>query len=498
MKITVNAARRLGTPSPMLYGHFLEHFHRQVYVGVFDPASPFADADGFRTDVLDALRRIRIPILRWPGGCFVSSYHWQKGVGQLRVPVFDKAWRVEESNRFGTDEFIRLCRKLNCAPYLCTNAGTGTLEEMSDWVEYCNLPAQGTFARMRIANGAREPHAVPYWSIGNENYGSWELGAKTAEEWGRLVLEAAKLMKHVDPSISLSAAALPDTDWNLNLLRAAGHQLDWLSIHAYWDPIHNTNALATYEQAMAYTAHLGDAITRVRGLLTALGLEKRIKIAFDEWNLRGWYHPNMHTETMGRNEAEYLTPRDLNDLNSSYTMADAVFTACFLSELNRHCDIVGMANFAPAVNTRGCIYTHAEGIVLRTTYHVFDLYVNHLLPHVVDAYAEDVPLATFTDPKGQAERVALVDVLATAGDADGPVALALTNKAEQTALDVRLCLTGRPAQRMRLRSLCADTSDSYNDVGREAATIRDTGWMPADAQPLVTLPPHSVHILTLE
>ena len=498
MKITVNAARRLGTPSPMLYGHFLEHFHRQVYGGVFDPESPFADEDGFRTDVLEALRHIKVPILRWPGGCFVSSYHWQKGVGQPRTPVFDKAWRVEDSNRFGTDEFIRLCKKLDCAPYLCTNAGTGTIEEMSDWVEYCNLPAQGEFARMRIANGAREPHAVKYWSIGNENYGSWELGAKTPEEWGRLALEAAKLMKHVDPSVSLSAAAIPDTDWNLNLLRAAGRQLDWISIHEYWDPIHNTNALATYAQAMAYTARLSDSIARVRGLLTALGLEKRIKIAFDEWNLRGWYHPNMHTETMGLTEAEYLAPRDQNDVNSSYTMADAVFTACFLSELNRNCDIVGMANFAPAVNTRGCIFTHAGGVVLRTTYHVFDLYVNHLLANVVDAYCEGTPLAAFTDPKGQTESVALVDVLATAGDADGPLALALANKAEQAAIEVRVCLTGRSARRMRLRSLCADSADSYNDVSREAVTIRDTGWKPAGAEPVVTLPPHSVHILTIE
>ncbi len=496
--LTVDPRRTLGTPSPLLYGHFLEHFHRQIYGGVFDPGHPLADEDGFRTDVLDALRRIRVPILRWPGGCFVSAYHWQKGVGPARVPVFDKAWRVEDSNRFGTDEFIRLCRKVGCEPYLCTNAGTGTLEEMSDWVEYCNLPTQGEFARARKANGHTAPHAVRYFSIGNENYGSWELGAKSAEEWGRLVLEAAKLMKHVDPSISLSAAAIPDIDWNLNLLRTAGDQLDWISIHEYWDPIHNTNALATYPQAMAYTARLTDSIARVRGLLTALGLEKRIRIAFDEWNLRGWYHPNIHTPKLGLTEAEYLTPRDSNDDNSSYTMADAVFTACFLNTLNRNCDIVGMANFAPAVNTRGCIYTHEGGLVLRSTYHVFDLYANHLRGDVVDLYCGDMPLATFTDPKGQAADVPLVDAVATAVGEGGPVTVSLVNKAERETVEARVYVQGRAPQRMRLRSVLGDSPDSFNDVGYDAVIQTDTGWLPAGEEPLVTLRPHSVNLLTLD
>ncbi|MBR5618331.1 MAG: alpha-N-arabinofuranosidase, partial [Clostridia bacterium] len=125
MKIICGRKHVVGTADRMLYGHFLEHFHRQIYAGVFDPSSPLADEDGFRQDVLDALRRIRTPIIRWPGGCFVSAYNWKYGVGKDRVPVYDKAWRVEEPNRFGTDEFIKLCRKIGCEPYICTNAGTG-------------------------------------------------------------------------------------------------------------------------------------------------------------------------------------------------------------------------------------------------------------------------------------------------------------------------------------------------------------------------------------
>lgn len=131
MKVFLNPDREIGRRSPMLYGQFIEHFHRQIYGGVYDPQSPFADEDGFRTDVLEAMRRIKMPILRWPGGCFVSSYHWKDAVGKERQPFFDKAWRVEDPNSFGTDEYIKLCRKTGCEPYICTNAGTGTAEEMS-------------------------------------------------------------------------------------------------------------------------------------------------------------------------------------------------------------------------------------------------------------------------------------------------------------------------------------------------------------------------------
>lgn len=329
MSITVhvNEARCIGTRSPLLYGHFLEHFHRQVYGGIYDPGHPLSDEDGMRTDIMEAMRRIKVPILRWPGGCFVSAYHWKDGVGQKRQPVFDKAWRVEEPNTFGTDEYIKLCRKIGCEPYICMNAGTGTPEEMSDWVEYCNLESEGKYAGWRIANGQREPYRVGYWSIGNENYGSWEIGAKSAGEWGRLVCESAKMIKHVDPMAQLSAAALPDLEWNINLLKHCGQFLDWISIHQYWDMMPEVNDPASYEACMAYTQKIDHAVKEVRGILTAMKLEHKIKIAFDEWNLRGWHHPGVLCEQQETKRERYLEPRDQNDDNSTYTMADAVFTA---------------------------------------------------------------------------------------------------------------------------------------------------------------------------
>ncbi len=495
MKIYVLKERELGKRDPMIYGHFIEHFHRQIYGGVYDPGNELSDEDGFRTDVLDAMRKIKVPILRWPGGCFVSSYHWKNAVGSNRKPMFDKAWRVEDPNTFGTDEYIKMCRKIGCEPYICTNAGTGTAEEMSDWVEYCNLPNEGEFAKWRIENGYEEPHKVRYWSIGNENYGFWEIGAKTAEEWGHLVAEASKMIKHVDPTTELTAAALADINWNIHLLEHSGQFLDWISIHEYWDAIHNDNNYADYEQVMAYTANLNTSIEKVRGLLTAMQLDKKIRIAFDEWNLRGWYHPNVHTIRQGVTKEEYLYPRDENDDNTKYTMADAVFTACFLNTCNRNCDIVGMANFAPIVNTRGCIYTYPEGIVLRSTYHVFDLYVNYLGDVVLDSFSPDSPLMTVKNKAGEEVTVEQLDIVATSFSDKEGYAVAVVNKSgsEEASFSLDLCGEGEVIRYY----ISGNSTESYNDVDHTEVTIRTEKLGIFKRGMEITAGPHSVNIIRI-
>lgn len=495
MKLHVLEERVLGKRNAMIYGHFIEHFHRQIYGGVYDPENPLSDEDGLRTDVLDAMRRIKVPVLRWPGGCFVSSYHWKDAVGPERTPMFDKAWRVEDPNTFGTDEYIKMCRKIDCEPYICTNAGTGTAEEMSDWVEYCNLPYEGKYAKMRIANGYEEPHKVKYWSIGNENYGFWEIGAKSSEEWGRLVAESSKMIKHVDPLTELTAAALTDLDWNIELLKRSGQFLDWISIHEYWDGIHQDNNYADYEQAMAYTANTETSINKVRGLLTAMGLEKKIKIAFDEWNLRGWYHPNAHTIRQGVTKEEYLYPRDENDDNTKYTMADAVFTACFLNACNRNCDIVGMANFAPIVNTRGCIYTYSEGIVLRSTYYVFDLYVNYLGDVVLDSWTTDSKQMTVRNKAGEMVSVDQLDMVATSfSDREG-YAIAVVNKSSDETAEISLDLNA--SGNVKIHYISGDSTESYNDVGHTGVSIQTEEPGEYEKGMKVTVQPHSVNIIQI-
>lgn len=485
-----------GKRSSFLYGHFIEHFHRQIYGGIYDPQSPFADEDGFRKDVISALKKIKIPILRWPGGCFVSSYHWKDAVVKNRSPFFDKAWRVEDPNTFGTDEYIKLCRKLDCEPYICTNAGTGTPEEMSDWVEYCNLESEGKYAKWRMKNGYPKPYKVKYWSIGNENYGFWEIGAKDSAQWGRLVKESAKMIKHVDPLTELSAAALTDLDWNLTLLREAGDFLDWISIHQYWDGINQTNDYANYEESMAYTYRIGHSIEKVRGLLIAMNLEKKIKIAFDEWNLRGWYHPNVHTIKQGVTKEEYLYPRDENDDNTKYTMADAVFTACFLNELNRNCDIVGMANYAPAVNTRGCIYTCPEGIVLRTTYHVFDLYVNYMGDLILNTWEENSPMITVRDKNHQSVSISAIDIVASKWSDKPGIAIAAVNKDPGRSLNLSLDIAGIQGT-IKQFYIAGNSTESYNDVQHEEVKILEKDLGILDKERPITLAPHSVNVIQI-
>jgi alpha-N-arabinofuranosidase len=461
---------------------------------------------------------------------------------------------VEEPNTFGTDEYIAFCRKVGCEPYICTNAGTGSAEEMSDWVEYCNLKNEGQWARQRIANGPVEPHKVKYWSIGNENYGGWEIGAKSAEEWGRLVTESAKMMKRVDPAIELSAAALSSLDWNINLLRSCGERLDsgvwfhtpelapaqitqrlqkigikpdgiinflsneppfkltqrlryrgacsaeahWISIHDYWDGIQQTNDYADYEQCIAHTNYLEDKVFKVRGLLNAMGLQNSIRIAFDEWNLRGWHHPNIHTIKQVLDPADYIDPRDKNDDNSVYTMADAVFTACFLNMANRNCDIVGMTNFAPVVNTRGCIYTYRDGIVLRSTYHVFDLYVNELGETVLDVFAEDVPRLQVHEKAGGISSTNVLDFAVTmdTGKNQNSIIIAVVNKDMVNPHTMEPDFQGVPVPSgYTIHTLAGSGTGSYNDVGYNDAVPEapvSSAWNSGSS---ISLPPHSVNVI---
>ncbi len=493
MKVQINPKRQLFKRDKMIYGHFLEHFHRQTYGGVYDPGNPLSDEDGLRRDVIEAMREIEVPVLRWPGGCFVSSYHWKDGVGEKRIPLFDKAWRVEDPNTFGTDEYVAMCRKIGCEPYICTNAGTGTAEEMSDWAEYCNLENEGQYAKWRIENGHKEPYRVKYWSIGNENYGDWEIGARDAEEWGRLVRESAKMLLHVDPTIELSAAALADVDWNTNILKNAGSRLKWISIHKYWDRNHEVNTEADYRQCMAFTGELDEGIRQVRGILCAMGLEKNIRIAFDEWNLRGWYHPGCRYE-YGVTKEDYLYPRDDNDDNTKYTMADTVFTACFLNTCNRNGDIMGMANYAPIVNARGCIYTHKDGIVLRGTYYVFQMYVKLMGDTILDLWDADPEMITFPHLKGGERQVQVLDVLATLRS-DGAVVVSVMNKDPERERALNLSVPG--VKKYRIHTLNGESTEAYNDIGIQGIVPRTGEWLACDGAVDLWLEPHSVNIIEL-
>jgi len=332
--VTIDTATAARGYSPMIFSGFLEHFHDQVYGGVFDPGSPLSDEKGFRKDVVAAMKELRLAAVRWPGGCFVSGYHWKGGVGKNRKPCDDMAWGVKEPNTFGTDEFVEWCRRVGCEPYICTNAGNGTPEEMRDWVEYCNQ-TQGQFARTRIGGGHVQPLNVKLWSVGNENWGGHEIGAKSITEWGPFVRQSAAMMKAADPSIKLTAAALPNRQWTLPLLKAAGEYLDYVSIHSYWLPLWQTNATPDYLACIMQSEGPEKAIADTIGVLDEAGCRGRIQIAFDEWNLRGWHHPGFPRKAVSNygdpEVIKLVKARDKNSMASQYTMADALFSASYLN-----------------------------------------------------------------------------------------------------------------------------------------------------------------------
>jgi alpha-N-arabinofuranosidase len=494
VKVNIQSNRVIGQRDPKIYGQFIEHFHNQIYGGVYDPSSPFADELGLRNDVLQAVEKISPQIIRWPGGCFVSAYHWEDGIGPVRQPHYDKAWRVEESNLFGTDEFIALCRKVNADPYICTNAGSGTPEEMSNWVEYCNLKTEGKWAKRRIANGHQEPHNVKYWSIGNENYLPGEIGAKTSAEWGRFVKESAKMMKRVDPKIEILAASVNDIDWNMNLLREAGEYLDWISIHGYWDRLWQNNDLSNYEACMVYSLNIEEQILKAKYILGVFGYLGKIRIAFDEWNLRGWHHPHVNSAT-----EDYISPRDKNDINSSYTMADAVFTACFLNQCLKHSDVVGMANFAPTVNTRGAIYAHKDGIVLRSTYFVFELYTRLMGELVIDAWTSENSTFEAVAKNGDKVNVPSLDIVATKSSGNNDLRISIVNRHPEETVPVNLSVEDLSQySTAKLYGITAPTKDSYNDVEQpnQVRVAEEEIWL-KNKDLVLNIAPHSVHVLVL-
>jgi len=485
--VTIDTAAASKPYSPMIFGGFIEHFQDQIYGGLFEPGSPLSDERGFRKDVVAAMKELKLSVVRWPGGCFVSGYHWKDGVGKTRKPVPDPVWGATDPNTFGTDEFIEWCRLVGCEPYICTNAGNGTPEEMKQWVEYCNA-TKGEYAELRKTNGHEQPFKVKYWSVGNENYGYWEIGRKTPETWGPLVHQCANMMRSVDPDIKLAAASLLDRrEWNLPLLKAAGADLSYMAVHSYW---HNKEKPIAFKDCMKFCNAPEKLIDGVINNLEEAGFRGKIKIAYDEWNLRHWYHPGFPrkgvTQPGDAKVAEFIKMRDDNAIASIYTMADALFTSAFLNACLRHSDDVGMTNIAPIVNTRGPLYVHPKGIVKRTTFHTLAMYANELETRVV-------PLKLDQGAAGQ--RVDLLDGIATTDASGKRWAIALTNRdaAETLTCTVKLgdsLLDGA----FDATILEGDSPDAFNDVEHPARVVPQKTQLKFN-QGVVSLPPHSLVII---
>lgn len=357
-KLAVYADHTRNTISKNIFGHFMEHSVDVIYGSVFDPESLLADEDGFRRDVLEALRDAKVPMLRYPGGNFVSNYHWEDGIGprEKRPKCFDYAWLAEDDNRMGTVEFIKLCRKTGAEPYLCVNMGSGTAEEAMHWVEFCNGTGNTRYAALRKSLGYEEPFHVKYWGLGNELYGDWQFGAMNASDYAKKALDFAKAMKWMDPEIELVACGYDlGSDWNYEVARVLKPLIGHLAIHHY-SIGYGIFTDEDYRQCM----YIPDYITKLTNAARASVVAgtndalSEIKIAWDEWNTHAW-------------------DLEKKDDDRNYTLRNAVLTAGILHSFIRSSDIVEIAGYSPFVNVCGAISVKKDRVLKRPQYYVFEL-----------------------------------------------------------------------------------------------------------------------------
>ena len=470
--------------SKMIFGGFLEHFDRQIYGGVFEPDSPLSDETGFRTDVIKALKELKVPVIRWPGGCFVDSYHWQKGVGKTRQPYEDSCWGVLEPNTFGTDEFVELCRRLDAKPYICQNS-VADVQEMADWVAYCNATT-GKFAEMRLANGHAKPFNVPYWSVGNE---------KSGNEYINKVRACAIAMKQVDPAIqtTCSGAHGPNASIDPYLIQTAGKYLDIISVHEYWVENYQEHHTPDYLSCMMRSEMPDAHVSSAAKSLDKTGMRDRINISFDEWNLRSWHHPGYpYGPAANRNDPQViklLAARKKSDAASLYTMADALFAASFLNACLRHSEDVRMANIAPLVNTSGPLFVHPKGIVKRTHFHAMAMYAN-----LLEDYVAGAGVTTNQLTQG-GKSVAVVDAVATVDKSGRKWAIALVNRHPTEAVDCQVKVGDKPLEgKFKATVLAGDSPDAYNDIEHPDRVKPEERGLSIKSG-MVQLPPHSLMIV---
>ena len=354
-RIKIDIDRTIGEVHPHLFGNFAEHLGRMIYGGVYEEGSRLSDKDGYRADVMDAVRQLNVSILRWPGGNFASGYNWKDGIGPKdQRPVRPElAWNALESNRFGTDEFLRYCERVNTAPYICINLGLGTIDDARHWVEYCNESRHTYWADQRRKNGREEPYKVTYWALGNEIDGPWQLGHKNAEEYAKFALEAAKAMRAVDRSIKLVASGSSNygadwIGWNRTALMTLRNNIDYIAIHTYINNREND-----LERFLGWSQTIDNYIEVTAGLIKQAQSGQQnprpIYIAYDEWNV--WYRA---FERQG--------------LEEIYNFEDALAMGMFLNSFFRHADVVKMANLAQMVNVIAPIMTNKQGMFLQPTF----------------------------------------------------------------------------------------------------------------------------------
>ena len=443
--IKIDFDRKIGAIDPNIYGAFVEPIRTVVYGSIYDPSSPLADENGFRKDLIQLIRELKIPVLRWPGGNYVSGYNWEDGIGpkEQRPARIDLAWNQVEKNQMGTDEYAKFCSLIGAENFICVNAGTGTLDQARYWVEYCNIEKGTYYSDLRRKYGNEKPYNVKYWALGNEIDGPWQMGQKNAEDYCKFAMEAAKLIQLVDKNIKLIASGAsnykPDNswiDWNDYVLQQMVGKIDYLSVHRY-----ATEALSgdrNFSGLMSLGLDVDKKIDMVKALIEKAmlksGSKRPVYILFDEWSGGG------------------------NNLTGSLMVAQ------HLNSFIRHADIVKMANITMLSSLVG---NSPDGDFRNALFQSFYLYSNNCHGTSLDVYTncEKYSNNIFKD-------IPYLDVTAVLNDSAKMLVVNVVNRHETKIIPADIVLqTGDFTGNVKVYEVNGKTTTSSNTKTEEAVSI---------------------------
>jgi alpha-L-arabinofuranosidase len=490
-KLIVNTDLTGSTIHRNIYGHFSEHLGRCIYEGVWvGPDSPIPNTEGMRNDVLDALKKLQVPVLRWPGGCFADEYHWKDGVGpkEKRKRMINTHWGgVVENNHFGTHEFLRFCELIGAEPYISGNVGSGTVAEMSEWVEYITFDGESPMADWRKENGREKPWSLTYFGVGNENWGCG--GNMRPEYYADLYRQYSCYVRNYGSNRIFKIACganSQDYNWTKVLMSQAARFMDGLSLHYYTVPTGNWQEKGSSTEfdeqgwfdTLKRTMFMDELITRHDTIMTEYDPEKRVALIVDEWGT--WYNVEPGTN-----------PGFLYQQN---TMRDALVAGINLNIFHKHSDRVRMANLAQVVNVlQSVILTCGGEMLLTPTYHVMDMYKVHQDATLVDAQIQS-PVYEMNG-----EKLEQVHVSASI-DQSGTLHISLCNLHHAEGAEVVCDIRGRGLGQVSGKVLTSDTMQSHNtfEEPEAVAPVAYSDYRMEDGRLVLKLPARSVVVVAIQ
>jgi alpha-L-arabinofuranosidase len=491
VKMTINADIKKGKIDKNIYGNFAEHLGRCIYGGFWvGKDSEIPNINGIRKDVVDALKELKIPVLRWPGGCFADEYHWRDGIGpyENRPKMINVHWGgVLENNHFGTHEFLELCELIGAKPYICGNVGSGTVQEMREWVEYMTFDGESPMSNLRAENGRNEPWKLKYFGVGNESWGCG--GNMRPEYYADLYRRYASYVRNFSGNKVYKIACganTADYNWTEVLMREAGRLMDGLSLHYYTLPTKNwqdKGSATQFDEAewfstMKNTLYMDELITKHSTIMDKYDPDKRVALIVDEWGT--WYNVEPGTN-----------PGFLYQQN---TMRDALIAGINFNIFHEHCDRVKMTNIAQTINVlQAVILTEGSNMVLTPTYHVFNMYKVHQDAELLDTHIQETEYVYCEDKVPQVS-------VSSSIDSEGKIHVSLCNLNPKEAAVINCELRGDSRTKVSGTVLTSEKMNALNDF-RNSDTVKPevfNGAILNNNILEVKLPKMSVVVLTLE